>query len=60
MFQKLFKFLRDVNTEMSRVSWPTRTELKGQTVIVIVVSIFFAVFIFAIDHVLSRLMTLIY
>jgi preprotein translocase subunit SecE len=60
MIQKLTKFLSDVKNEMSKVSWPTRSELKGQTIIVIVVSLFFAAFIFVIDHILSRLLSLIY
>ena len=60
MIQKLTKFIRDVNVEMSKVSWPSRGELKGQTIIVIVVSLFFAAFIFVIDHILSRLLNLIY
>ena len=60
MIQKLTKFFRDVNVEMSKVSWPSRNELKGQTIIVIVVSLFFAAFIFIIDHILSRLLNLIY
>ena len=60
MLQKGVRFLKDVNNEMSKVSWPTRRELKGQTIVVIVVSIFFAVFIFIIDHILSRLMSLLY
>jgi preprotein translocase subunit SecE len=60
MFQKITKFLRDVNIEMSKVSWPNRQALKGQTMIVIVVSLFFATFIFIIDHLLSRVVSLIY
>jgi len=60
MIQKISKFLKDVSTEMSKVSWPNRNELKGQTIIVIFVSVFFAVFIFFIDHILSRLISLIY
>jgi preprotein translocase subunit SecE len=60
MFQKIANFVRDVRTEMSKVSWPTRDQLKGQTLVVIFVSLFFAVFIFAIDHLLSRFMSLIY
>ncbi|OGC02522.1 preprotein translocase subunit SecE [candidate division KSB1 bacterium RBG_16_48_16] len=60
MFQKVTKFLRDVNNEMAKVSWPSRNELKGQTIIVIVVSLFFAVFIFGVDHLLSRVISLIY
>ena len=60
MFQKISKFFKDVNSEMSKVSWPTRHELKGSTIIVIVVTFFFAIFIFLIDHVLSRLINIIY
>ncbi len=60
MFQKISKFLKDVNSEMSKVSWPSRQELKGSTIVVIVVTFFFAAFIFLIDHVLSRLINIIY
>jgi preprotein translocase subunit SecE len=60
MIQKAIKFVRDVNTEMSKVSWPSWPQLKGQTIVVIIVSIFFAVFIFVIDHILSRLISVIY
>ena len=60
MLQKVTNFVNDVRSEMAKVSWPTRDQLKGQTLVVIFVSLFFAVFIFAIDHLLSRLMSLIY
>jgi len=60
MFHKMVNFVRDVRSEMAKVSWPSKDQLKGQTLVVIVVSLFFAVFIFAIDHVLSRLLTFIY
>ncbi len=60
MIAKTTKFLQDVRTEMSKVSWPTRQELKGQTWIVIVVSLFFAVFIYLVDHILSGVLNLIY
>jgi len=60
MIAKATKFLQDVRTEMSKVSWPSRQELKGQTWIVIIVSLFFALFIYIVDHVLSWLLNLIY
>ena len=60
MLQRATKFLGDVRTEMSKVSWPSWPQLKGQTIIVIVVAIIFAVYIFVIDHILSRLLGLIY
>ncbi len=60
MIKSATKFLQDVRSEMSKVSWPTRQELKGQTWIVIIVSFFFALFIFIVDHILSWLLNLIY
>ena len=60
MIAKATKFLQDVRSEMSKVSWPTRQELKGQTWIVILVSLFFALFIYIVDHILSWIMNLIY
>jgi len=60
MFKKLANFVREVKTEMAKVSWPSKDQLKGQTLVVILVSLFFAVFIFAIDHLLSRLLSLLY
>jgi preprotein translocase subunit SecE len=60
MLQKISKFFKDVGQEMSKVSWPSRKELKGSTIVVIGVSLFFAVFIFLVDHVLSRLLSLLY
>mgnify|MGYP001420621240 FL=1 len=60
MIAKATKFLQDVRSEMSKVSWPSRQELKGQTWIVIIVSLFFALFIYIVDHLLSWLLNLIY
>ncbi len=47
------KFFREVKIEMSKVTWPSWMELKGSTILVIIFSIFFAVYIFAVDFVLS-------
>ena len=47
------KFLREVKIEMNKVTWPSLDELKGSTVLVIIVSIFFAVYIGIIDLVMS-------
>jgi len=47
------KYLKEVKTEMSKVTWPTLPELKGSTVLVIILSAFFAVYLFVIDNVLA-------
>jgi preprotein translocase subunit SecE len=52
------RFLKEVKIEMTKVTWPTWPELKGSTVLVILVSVFFAVYIGAIDLVLSKIINL--
>jgi len=60
LLTKPAQFVRDVKFEMSKVSWPTLEELKGSTMVVIVLSLAFAVYIFAADWVLSQLVKLLY
>jgi preprotein translocase subunit SecE len=52
------KFLKEVRTEMLKVTWPTWPELKGSTVLVIIVSVFFAAFIAVIDLILTNFIKL--
>ncbi len=60
MFRKINKFIQDVKVEMSKVSWPSREELKGTTVIVIVLSLILTLFIFFTDKLLEGLLNIIY
>ena len=52
---RLVQFLHDVRAEMKRVSWPTLTHVKNTTIITLIAVIFFAVYLFAVDQGLSRL-----
>jgi len=52
---RIAQFLRDVRAEMKRVSWPTFNEVKNTTIITLIAVIFFAVYLFAVDQGLSRL-----
>jgi preprotein translocase subunit SecE len=56
MFRKIAKFINDVRGEMSKVSWPTKSELINSTMIVAVVSILFTIYIFAADYILAWIM----
>lgn len=60
MFQKINKFFLEIRQEMAKVSWPTRDELKGTTIIVIVITIILSVFIWIADKVLEGLLNIIY
>ena len=53
MIQKAKKFVSDVVVEMKKVSWPTRDELRGSTMVVIVTVIIIAIFIGVVDRILS-------
>ena len=60
MFRKISKFLQDVKTEMAKVSWPTKEELKGTTMVVIVVTLILTLFIFVTDKILQSILNLIF
>ncbi len=53
MIQKSKKFVNDVVVEMKQVSWPTRDELRGSTLVVIVTVIIVSIFIGIVDRILS-------
>jgi preprotein translocase SecE subunit len=42
---------------MKRVSWPTFLEVKNTTIITLVAVIFFAIYLFAVDHIWVYLLT---
>ena len=60
MLSKIQQFFKDVKTEMNKVAWPTKQELMNSTMVVIVVSIIFTVFIFLSDMVISEIVKLFY
>ena len=60
MIKKIQEFIEDVKIEMAKVSWPTHKELTNSTMIVVVVSILFTLFIFGSDIVISNVVKLFY
>ena len=48
------EFFRDTNAEMKKVTWPTKNEVVGTTVVVIVATIVFALFLWACDELFGR------
>ena len=47
------KYIREVRSEMSKVTWPNWPELKGSTILVIILSVFFAIYVGVIDLILA-------
>ena len=48
-------FLSEVRNELKRVTWPTQKEVYATTVVVILTSIFFGVYLYSIDYALDTL-----
>jgi preprotein translocase subunit SecE len=53
-------FLAQVKNEMERVTWPTRKEVYATTLVVILTSVFFGVYLWSIDLVLTRVARFIF
>ncbi|TMQ68293.1 MAG: preprotein translocase subunit SecE [Candidatus Eisenbacteria bacterium] len=51
--EQLREFVKDVRVEITKVSWPSRTELRDSTVVVIASVFMVAAFVFVVDRVLS-------
>jgi len=50
---KIIDFFTDIVKEMKKVTWPKKEELKDSTMVVLVTSLIFAVFVLAIDQILK-------
>ena len=59
MIKKTKGFLEDVQFEMKKVSWPTFDELRGAVYVVLTLSLMFAVFLFIVDLLLNRAMSVL-
>ena len=59
MFEKIKQFLKEVRSELTKVTWTTREELIYSTIIVIVVSLVLAIFVGVVDVVLSNLASML-
>ncbi|MCM8781422.1 MAG: preprotein translocase subunit SecE [Candidatus Omnitrophica bacterium] len=60
IFKKAIIFLKEVRSELGKVSWSTRQEVLGATFVVIVITSIIALFIFIVDIVLSRILNLMF
>jgi len=60
MIEKIKNYLLETRTEMKKVTWPTKDELKESTRVVVVATIILTIFIGAVDQILSRIVKLIF
>ena len=55
-FGRARRFLTDVRAELGRVTWPSRREVWATTVVVILTSLLFGVYLYSIDLSLSAML----
>jgi preprotein translocase subunit SecE len=56
VIQKSTQFLREVKIELKKVTWPTRKQTMGSTVVVIILVMIISLFLGLVDASLSKLM----
>ena len=54
-FERWRLFLSEVRNELKRVTWPSQKEVYATTVVVIATSVFFGLYLFALDSALLAL-----
>jgi preprotein translocase subunit SecE len=59
-WEKSRRFLSEVKNETGRVTWPSRKEVYATTIVVILTSIFFGVYLGLIDFVLGKAVAWLY
>jgi preprotein translocase subunit SecE len=53
---RLIKYLKDTRAELRKVTWPTPTEARNLTTIVLVVTVVMAIFLWLLDLLFGGLM----
>lgn len=59
IFSKITNFITETKVEMQKVSWSTKDELIGSTIVVIVSTLLLSIFIGIVDVVLSKFVSII-
>ncbi len=52
VFKKIEKYLKETAAEMRKMTWPSKDELIGSTIVTVVVSVIIAAFIGIVDRIL--------
>ncbi len=52
-YKRFIVFLRDVKAEVKKVTWPSKNEVYSTTIVVIIATIFFGIYLYTLDLVFS-------
>lgn len=53
--EKVIKYFEETKQELKKVTWPTKPEVIGSTIVVVVTSIMLAAFLYVVDTGLSAI-----
>ena len=56
-YKRLGNFLKDVKSEIKKVTWPSKNEVTSTTIVVIAATIFFGFYLFFMDVIFSWVIT---
>ena len=59
-FERMRVFLSEVRNELKRVTWPSQKEVYATTIVVILTSIFFGLYLFLLDLGIDKVVTWIF
>ena len=54
MIKKISKFFTEAKIELKKVTWPSKDEVKGSTIVVLTITGLLGIYIGAVDFVLSN------
>jgi preprotein translocase subunit SecE len=60
MIERIKAYLSDTRSELKKVTWPSRQELRESTQVVIVSTLIVTVFVGVVDQILSRIIKLVF
>jgi len=58
--EKIQGFIRDVISEMKKVSWPNKHDIKEGTIVVVVMSVIVGIFLSITDFVFSKIVNFVF
>lgn len=60
MVAKIKKFVNEIVSEMKKVSWPTKEQLRESTIVVLVMTGIITLFTFIVDELMTYILKVIY
>ena len=56
-YKRIRPFLKEVRSEVKKVTWPSRSEIYSTTIVVIIATVFFGFYLFFMDIIFSWVIT---